>query len=102
MQMRAPPAILSLVCVGALTPCLSIADGGDAPAPPGYAWCALAHFSGGVMVPTGWFCREIRVPNGSGYQMTREEGVSQSAGHADGSAGNTKPFDFNRLSKNAD
>jgi hypothetical protein len=100
--MRVRPIILSLVCVGAFTPFLSRADGDDAPAPPGYAWCALEHFGGSVLIPTGWFCRGIRVPNGAGYQITKEEAVSKSTDYRDGSANKPMLLDLNRLSKGAD
>jgi hypothetical protein len=100
--MRVRPIIRSLVCAGAFTSCFSFADGDDAPAPPGYSWYALGHFSGRVMIPAGWFCREIRVPNGSGYQITKEKAVAHGAGYRDGSAGKPGLIDFNRLSKNAE
>jgi hypothetical protein len=100
--MRVRPLILSLVCVSAFTPYLSRADGDDTPAPSGYVWCALEHFGGKVLIPAGWFCHEVRVPNGAGYQITKEEAVSKSTDYRDGSANNPKLFDFNRLSKSAD
>jgi hypothetical protein len=100
--MRVSPIILSLVCVGAFTPFLSRADGSDAPAPPGYAWCALERLSGRVLVPAGWFCREVHVPNGTGYQITGEEVVSKGTDYRNGSANDPRLFDFNRLSKSAD
>jgi hypothetical protein len=75
--MRVGQLILPLICIGAFTPYLSGADGGDAPAPAGFAWCALEHLGGRVLIPAGWFCRGITVQNGTGYQITEEEVVSK-------------------------
>src|SRR5580658_2353135 len=108
--MRIRPSILPLVCICAFTPFLSRADGDDTTTPPGYVWCALEHFSGKVLIPAGWFCRGIHVPNGTGYQITKEEVVSKSANNPTGVANDpiffntSKPlyYDMNRLSARAD
>lgn len=70
--------------------------------PPGYVWCALEHFSGKVLIPTGWFCSEIRVPNGTGYQIAKEEVVSNSTGDWTGLTNKPVFLDLNRLSIRAD
>jgi hypothetical protein len=108
--MRIAPLIFPVVCIGIFTPCLSSADEGSTSAPPGYVWCALEHFSGKALIPSGWFCRGIRVPNGSGYQITEEEVVSKSANNPTGATNEpiffntSKPiyYDMNRLSGRAD
>jgi hypothetical protein len=102
MRMRVRPPILLIICVGALTPSLLRADGDDTPAPLGYAWCALDHFSGKVLIPTGWSCRAIRVPAGTGYEITGEEAVPESTGDSTTSTNKAKMMDMNRLSKQAD
>jgi hypothetical protein len=108
--MSVRPLFLPLICVGAFTPYLSRADGDNTPTPPGYVWCALDQFSGNFLIPAGWFCRGIRVPNGTGYQITKEEVVSKSANNPTGVTSKSlffdtsKPlyFDINRLSGRAD
>src|SRR5271155_4576677 len=101
-RMRVRPLILLLIFIAAFTPSLSRADGDDMPAPPGYAWCALDHFSGRVLIPTGWSCRAIRVPAGTGYEITDEEAVPESAADPNTSTNKAKMMDMNRLSKQAD
>jgi len=100
MHMR--PLILPLICVGAFTLFLSRADGEDASAPLGYVWFDLDHLSGRVLIPTGWFCREIRGPDETGYQITKEEVIPKKDN--DLTAYTNKHIDWstNRISKGAD
>jgi hypothetical protein len=49
------------------------ADVNNEAAPLGYSWRPLEHLTGKVLVPNGWFYREIGVQHGAGYQITKEE-----------------------------
>jgi hypothetical protein len=100
--MHIRPLILPLICVGAFTPFLSRADGEDTSAPPGYVWFDLSHFNGRVLIPTGWFCREIRGPDETGYQMTKEEVVPKKDDPLTANANKHIDWSTNRISKGAD
>lgn len=71
--MRVGLSILTVVSLGIFTPCRASADEVSTSSPPGYVWCALEHYNGRVLIPKGWFCREIATHSGIGYQITDEE-----------------------------
>jgi len=100
--MRIRPYILPVVCIGILAPSTSRADGNDPSVPSGYVWCALEHLSGKVLIPTGWFCRGIRFPAGSGYEVTEDEVVSKNDDYQSDATNRPIFFAPNRLSKISD
>jgi hypothetical protein len=100
--MRIGPRILTFASIGVFASCLLRADGENGPAPPGYAWCALEHMDGRVLIPAGWFCRKIGVQNGIGYQITKEEVVSKGADPLAGSANKRPYWDIDIPSKRVD
>ena len=96
--MRVGTLVFLFVLIGILTPCLSGTDDGSTSAPPGYVWCALEHFGGRVLIPTGWFCRGIRVRSGIGCEITEDEVVSKNADIQNGASSKHNLADLNRLS----
>jgi len=94
--------ILPLICVGAFTPFLSRAYGEDASAQPGYVWFDLDHLGGMVLIPSGWFCREIRGPDETGYQITKEEVIPKNDGGLTAYSNKHIDWNTNRISKGTD
>jgi hypothetical protein len=96
--MRIRSSVFPFLCIAIFSPLLSRAYGDDASSPPGYVWYALEHFGGRVLIPTGWFCRGIRVPSGFGYEITEDEVASKSADNQNGASNKHTLADLNRLS----
>jgi hypothetical protein len=51
----------------------------DSARPPAYDWYELEKLGGRVAAPIGWHCRRIRVIDGVGFQITKEEVTDKSS-----------------------